>query len=84
MSAHIWPLPLDSYDYLTGQPKSAWAWEFLRRNARYRAQAQEAVPSMTVQSHVGTGLRITRLSGPQREAEVWGLYCFRRPSTSSK
>ena len=41
MSAHIWPLSLDSYDYLVGQPKSAWAWEFLRRNARYRADAQQ-------------------------------------------
>jgi hypothetical protein len=84
MPAHSWPLPLDSYNHLIGQPKSAWAWEFLRRNAAYRAEAQEVVRSTIGQSRIESGLRITRLIGPQREAEAWGLYCFRRPCTNGR
>jgi hypothetical protein len=82
MSAHIWPLSLDSYDYLVSQPKSAWAWEFLRRNTRYRADAHENALGATVQSRAGDGFCITRLSRRQREAEAWGLYSFRRSNTN--
>ena len=78
MSAHIWPSSLDDYDYLLGQPKSAWAWEFLRRNARYCADAQRVLLNAIVQSRARNGFRITRLLRRQREAEGWGLYSFRR------
>jgi Proteobacterial transcriptional regulator-like domain len=83
MSAHIWPLSLDSYDYLVSQPKSAWAWEFLRRNARYRADArQSALLGTIVQSRARNGFCITRLSRRQCEAEAWGLYSFRRSNAN--
>ena len=82
MSAHIWPLSLDSYDYLVGQPKSAWAWEFLRRNARYRADAHRCALGAIVQSRARNGFYITRLSRRQREAEAWGLYSFRRSNAN--
>ncbi len=82
MSAHIWPLSLDSYDYLVGQPESAWAWEFLRRNARYRADAHHVAPGTIVQSRARNGFCITRLSQRQREAEAWGLYSFRRSNAN--
>ncbi|WP_432431420.1 transcriptional regulator domain-containing protein [Rhodomicrobium vannielii] len=77
MPIHTWPPSLDSYDYLVDQPQSAWAWEFLRRNTRYRAQAEKALQSATNQSPTRMGLRITRLLSPQLEANAWALCSFR-------
>ncbi|MGF1622343.1 MAG: transcriptional regulator domain-containing protein [Rhodomicrobiaceae bacterium] len=84
MSVRNWPLSLDSYDYLVGQPPSAWAWEFLRRNKRYRAQAEKAFQTGINPSHTQHGLRITRLSNPQPEALTWALCSFRRSRPYSR
>ncbi|WP_432431374.1 transcriptional regulator domain-containing protein [Rhodomicrobium vannielii] len=78
MPIHTWPPSLDSYDYLVGQPQSAWAWEFLRRNSHYRAQAEQALQGAKNPSQTRTGLRITRLLSPQLEANAWALCSFRR------
>lgn len=77
MSVHTWAPSLDSYDYLVGQPQSAWAWEFLRRNSHYRIHAEDALQNATSGSRTQAGLRITRLLSPQLEAEAWALCSFR-------
>jgi hypothetical protein len=77
MLVHNWPPSLDSYDYLAGQHQSAWAWEFLRRNRHYRAQAEEALQNPTSRSHTKRGLRVTHLLSPQAEANAWALCSFR-------
>lgn len=83
MTDHIWPVSISNYNYLIDQPKSAWAWEFLRRNADYRSDAIRTAQSSTIRSSARNGLRITRLLGHQSEAEAWGLCSFRRSGSNN-
>jgi hypothetical protein len=62
-----------SYDYLLTLDRAGWAWEFLRRNPRYRDQAAEAIP---VPRSCPLPKRALELLIPNISigAQDWGLY----------
>ncbi len=74
-----WPPPLQAYDYLSGITWRDWAWEGLRRNRIYQAEAL-AHSMEAASSQLGGGALLTRMQEPVLPAEAWALCCFRRPS----
>ena len=73
-----WPPSHSAYDYTLSLAKSDWAWESLRRNRDYHA---DAVPSQTrdhVRSLLASGVHLTRmLTASPPHAALWGLCPFR-------
>ncbi len=63
----------DDYRYLDGADRAGIAWEFLRRNAAYRAAAMAG--PMPASEHRGT---VELLSGA-RSALKWGLLFRGKP-----
>jgi len=56
-----------------------WAFEFLRRNAEYRADWRSSVPRHLPQVVLKDGTRLLRLRRRLPRAERWGLYAFADP-----
>ena len=74
-----WTVCLDEYAYLRGIDRPGWAWEFLRRNAKYRS-AHEAAPSKLPSLVDGSSNpKFLRSHHGLKGAEAWGLVLFRRP-----
>jgi hypothetical protein len=69
-----WPV-LEAYDYLRGLVPRDWAWEGLRRNPRYQADARtfERLETKTL----GGGALLTRMQEISPRAEAWALCSFR-------
>jgi hypothetical protein len=59
-----------------------WAWEYLRRNAGYRADAHLHYRRGVVRHRLGSGTILTRMHARHVGAEAWGLCSFRRSSTA--
>jgi Family of unknown function (DUF6499) len=72
-----WPQQLEAYDYLRTASMSDWAWEFLRRNADYRAAARLQYGRGVSRIRLQSGTMLTRMSARHVDAEAWGLCCFR-------
>jgi hypothetical protein len=70
-----WSPPLEAYDYLSGLAPRDWAWEGLRRNPRYQADARTFECRETIM--LGGGALLTRMQETSPRAEAWALCCFR-------
>jgi hypothetical protein len=62
------------YDWLSRQDRSAWAWEWLRRDPLYRQRALEAIRSAARGS----------MTAGEPEAEIWGLHRFEDPRLDAR
>jgi hypothetical protein len=71
-----WPPPLQAYDYLSTVTWRDWAWEGLRRNQTYQADARANPSEGHASTQLGGGA-ITRMRKPLLPAEAWALCCFR-------
>jgi hypothetical protein len=74
---HAWPATLHHYEYLRAATMFDWAWEYLRRNVEYRVSARLGHRRGVVYQRLATGPLLTRLRARHRDAETWGLACFR-------
>ena len=74
-----WPPPDGAYDYLSMISWRDWAWEGLRRNHAYQAEARARATEGRVSTKLGGGALLTRMQGYVPPAEAWALWCFRRP-----
>jgi hypothetical protein len=72
-----WPRSLDAYEYLRTAAKPEWAWECLRRNPAYRAQARTRPARGLARVRLSAGPVLMRLRARHIGAEAWGLCCFR-------
>jgi Family of unknown function (DUF6499) len=75
-----WPPPPGAYDYLSRLSWRDWAWEGLRRNPTYQAEACERADDVMVSTRLEGGAYLTRMQEPMRPAEAWALWRFRRPN----
>jgi len=74
---------LAGYTYVAQLSPSDWAWEFLRRNRRFQANAMAQVPDMSRDPVDACTTRLTLLRR-DRLAEAWGLICFPDPDLSAR
>ncbi len=74
--------PLDAYEYLRTAAMSDWAWEYLRRNPAYQADACLYPRRGLVRRPLATGTIFTRMRSRHARAEAWGLCSFRRSKTA--
>ncbi len=73
-----WPPELSAYDHMSTYAKSDWAWEGLRRNPRYQADAAAQPPRSILQTHTANGVPIIKLLTPATPvSQSWGLCSFR-------
>ena len=72
-----WPRPLQAYEYLRTVTRFDWAWEYLRRNSEYQAEARLHHRRGVVRQRLPTGPVLTRMRARHLRAERWGLCCFR-------
>ena len=74
---------LAGYAYASQLSSSDWAWEFLRRNRRFQANAMAQVPDVSSEA---ADARTTRLILMRRDrlAETWGLIFFPDPDLSAR
>lgn len=71
------------YTYTESLTDADWAWEFLRRNARFRRDVYiSRVRFLCPLRHV-SGVRIYRIFGNQSRAHHWGLTCFANPDLNA-
>jgi hypothetical protein len=70
-----WPPPDGAYDYLSTISWRDWAWEGLRRNPAYQAEARAVQSSISISSLEG-GALLTRMQERVLPAEAWALCCF--------
>ena len=75
-----WPPPRAAYDYTRNLGRSRWAWEFLRRNDRYRQDWRLSAPGRPRPITLTADARLYRLRRTYRQAESWRLCTFRRSS----
>src|SRR5262245_42139198 len=78
-AAPTWPPTLESYDYLSSLVARDWAWEGLRRNESYRAEARAHAATANVTEHLEGGALVTRMQEASPPANAWALCTFRRP-----
>jgi hypothetical protein len=78
-AAPVWPPPLEAYDYLSPLVWRDWAWEGLRRNLSYQAEALAYAATADITEHLGGGALVTRMQGASSPAHAWALCTFRRP-----
>jgi hypothetical protein len=78
-AAPAWPPTLESYDYLSSLVARDWAWEGLRRNESYRAEARARAATANVTEHLEGGALVTRMQESASPAQAWALCTFRRP-----
>ena len=77
-AAPAWPPTLESYDYLSSLVARDWAWEGLRRNQSYQAEARAHAATANVTEHLEGRALVTRLQETS-PAHAWALCTFRRP-----
>jgi hypothetical protein len=75
-----WPPPLHAYDYLSTITWRDWAWEGLRRNRIYQADALAQPSEGHTSKQLGGGALLTRMQEPVLPAEAWALCSFRQPA----
>src|SRR5689334_3362320 len=76
-----WPPPLEAYDYLARLTWRDRAWEGLRRNSHYQADARHHTPKAINRQQIGSRALLTLMQEPNTPAEAWALCCFRQPSS---
>lgn len=74
-----WPPHLEVYDYLSRLDWRDWAWEGLRRNPTYQAEAQARASVGNVSKQLEGGALLTQMQEPVLPAEAWALCSFRQP-----
>ena len=72
-----WPPPEGAYDYLNMISWRDWAWEGLRRNEEYQAEARGHGFAGDASSKMGDGALLTHMQERMPPAEAWALLCFR-------
>lgn len=60
-----------------------WAWEFLRRNARFLEDAYEQAEEVAIANSCLEGGKVLRLNTTQPKAEAWGLLFFPNPDQAA-
>ncbi len=70
---------LDRYEYTRTLSRSRWAWEFLRRNEDFRAEARAHRPEEISVRTACNGITLLRPRTDQMAAERWGLAFFPDP-----
>ena len=79
-AAPAWPPALESYDYLSSLVARDWAWEGLRRNQSYQAEARaHAATANIITEHLEGRVLVTRMQEASPPAHAWALCTFRRP-----
>lgn len=63
----------EHYAYTAGLTPEGWAWEFLRRNSAYRADAARSRSPTGHGSRRPPGIELLALTEAAAEAERWGL-----------
>jgi hypothetical protein len=77
-----WPPALEAYDYLSKLYWRDWAWEGLRRNRAYQADALACVSSATTERRFrGGGLLSTMHDASP--SQLWGLCTFANPALTA-
>jgi hypothetical protein len=76
------PTVQQAYEHLRTAAMPDWAWEYLRRNADYRAEAHLHHRRGVVRHRLGSGTILTRMHARHVRAEAWGLCSFRRSGTA--
>lgn len=71
---------LPQYDYAWKLSRSRWAWEFLRRNPEFLADAARHSPDEISIRKACRDITILRLRTDQCDAERWGLAFFPEPA----
>jgi hypothetical protein len=79
MQAHT----LVSYDYTALLTRSRWAWEFLRRNSRFREDCERAQSQTVSWKEAGRGITLVKPRQDQRQAQKWGLGFFPDPDENA-
>ena len=74
-----WPPALEAYDYLSSLVCRDWAWEGLRRNQSYQAEALAHAAATDITEHLEGGALLTRMQERVSPAQAWALCTFRRP-----
>ena len=77
--AWAWPPALESYDYLSSLVARDWAWEGLRRNESYQAEARTHAATANITEHLEGRALVTRMQEASPPAHAWALCTFRRP-----
>jgi hypothetical protein len=72
-----WPRTLQAYEHLRTAAMYEWAWEYLRRNLDYQADARLHCRRGFVRRRLVGGALLTRMRARHVGAERWGLCCFR-------
>ena len=78
-AAPAWPPVLESYDYLSSLIARDWAWEGLRRNQSYRAEARAHAATANITEHMEGRALLTHMQEASPPAHAWALCTFRRP-----
>jgi hypothetical protein len=68
---------LRAYDYLASLTPRDWAWEGLRRNSGYQAEALADVALGCTTVHMEGRALLTRMQERGRPADAWALCSFR-------
>ncbi len=71
-------LCLKDYDFVRCLTRSGIAWEYLRRNCRYRADWRLSFPGRPLPLKLVDGTVLLRARRRFSRAESWGLCMFRR------
>ena len=78
----FWPPVLSAYDHMSTYAKPDWAWEGIRRNPLFQADAVAGLPDNLVVAPAPNGVLVTRmLSAAQPATQSWGVRPFRRSAT---
>ncbi len=73
-----WPPNLSAYDHMSSYARSDWAWEGMRRNPRYQADAATRPSGDIIHTRMQNGVAVTRmLSAVPRSARAWDVWSFR-------
>jgi hypothetical protein len=83
MNGTAWDKKLEDYAYTRALDMPGWAWEFLRRNSRFRAdfhRLQAAIPQGVQHS---SGVMFMQSDRRYKRAERWGLLTFADPSKTA-
>lgn len=65
-----------AYDYTERLPRPGWAWEFLRRNPKYRAAYAKADRRALHIQRRGPDLTVITMEEEQPNAEDWSVMFF--------
>ncbi len=68
-----------TYDYTRRLPQQGWAWEFLRRNARFHSDWTLICPRATLETTSST-LSVAKLPNEQVSLTSWGLHFQQLPA----